>query len=171
MRHDRSSAYDGFTLLDSLVEIARITTVYASEIGAWRYDPPLDCYDMTAVDASVLAQPDSGFYPLLDGADLIGFRSFGPDGQVPGGSYDTEALDTGGGLRPDLVGHGLGREAIETGLSFGRSMFAPNAFRVTVANFNTRPLRVVESVGFRPVTHFAATNSGREYTVLLRPES
>ena len=111
------------------------------------------------------------FLRPASGADLIGFRSFGPDGQVPGGSYDTEALDTGGGLRPDLVGHGLGREAIETGLSFGRSMFAPNAFRVTVANFNTRALRVVESVGFRPVTHFAATNSGREYTVLLRPES
>jgi len=44
-----------------------MTTVYASEIGAWRYDPPLDCYDMTAVDASVLAQPDSGFYALLVG--------------------------------------------------------------------------------------------------------
>jgi hypothetical protein len=39
--------------------------------------------------------------------------------------YDDSALDTGGGLRPDLTGQGKGREAIQTGLDFGRQQFAP----------------------------------------------
>jgi ribosomal-protein-alanine N-acetyltransferase len=47
---------------------------------------------------------------------------------VPGGTYGADALDTGGGLRPDLTGRGLGREALEVGLAFGRSRFAPRAF-------------------------------------------
>jgi ribosomal-protein-alanine N-acetyltransferase len=35
-----------------------------------------------------------------------------PDATQPGGKYNTSALDTGGGLHPDLTGMGLGREAI-----------------------------------------------------------
>ena len=64
---------------------------------------------------------------------LAAFRSFGPDGQVPGGTYDDSALDTGGGLQPDLVGQGLGHEAVAAGLAWGRARYAPAAFRVTVA--------------------------------------
>jgi ribosomal-protein-alanine N-acetyltransferase len=44
------------------------------------------------------------------------------------------ALDTGGGLRPHLVGKGLGRRAIATGPAFASERFAPPAFRVTVAS-------------------------------------
>ena len=90
--------------------------------------------------------------------------------QVPGGSYDSAALDTGGGLRPDLTGKGLGREAIRAGLAFGRERFAPAAFRVTIATFNVRAQRVVRSLGFGPVASFHATTGGRSYEILTRPE-
>jgi [ribosomal protein S18]-alanine N-acetyltransferase len=125
---------------------------------------------MSGPDAAFLAGPESGFFALTEAGDLIGFRSFGADGQVPGGAYDSSALDTGGGLRPDLTGRGLGREAIATGLAFGRERFAPAAFRVTVASFNLRALRVVEALGFRRVDRFRATTSGRSYEILTRPE-
>ncbi len=104
---------------------------------------------MTSADPALLADPASGFFALMDGARLTGFRSFGADGQVPGGGYDESALDTGGGLRPELTGKGLGREAIQAGLAFGRARFAPPALRVTVATFNLRAQRVVEALGFR----------------------
>jgi [ribosomal protein S18]-alanine N-acetyltransferase len=116
------------------------------------------------------APPRLGFYALVSAGELIGFRSFGTDGRVAGGDYDDTALDTGGGLRPDLVGHGLGRQAISTGLAFGRTQFAPLAFRVTVAAFNARALRTVEALGFTRLSRFEATADGRPFEILIRSE-
>ena len=151
------------------MQIVPMTPGYAREIAGWRYDPPYDCYDVTGAD--YVADPGNGFFALVNGTGLIGFRSFGPDGQVPGGSYDGSALDTGGGLRPDLTGRGLGREAIRTGLDFGRRRFAPAAFRVTIATFNIRARRVVEALGFRNVASFKSLADGQSFEILIRPES
>lgn len=89
---------------------------------------------------------------------------------MPGGVYDGSALDTGGGLRPQLTGQGLGREAIATGLDFGRREFSPAAFRVTIASFNVRAQRVVEALGFRRIGSFLASSDQRSYDILVRPE-
>jgi ribosomal-protein-alanine N-acetyltransferase len=67
-----------------------------------------------------------------------------------------------------LTGCGLGRAAIGTGLEFGASRFAPAAFRITVAAFNQRALRVVTALGFRPLTSFEATSDGWTYQILTR---
>ena len=152
------------------MRIVAMTPAYAADVVTWSYDEPYACYDMTGADPEFLTDPANGFFALVDESSLIGFRSFGPDGQVPGGSYDGEALDTGGGLRPELTGQGLGRLAIATGLAFGREHFSPSAFRVTVASFNVRARRVVESLGFRWTSQFAATTDGRRYDILVRPE-
>jgi [ribosomal protein S18]-alanine N-acetyltransferase len=152
------------------VRIVPMTAAYAADIAGWRYPPPYDCYDMTDVEPGFLTDPESGFFALTDDGALIGFRSFGSDGQVPGGSYDSCALDTGGGLRPELTGQGLGRRAISTGLDFGRERFSPAAFRVTVAAFNARALRVVAGLGFSATDRFEAATNGASYVILVRPE-
>ena len=152
------------------MRIAPLRREHALEICSWRYDAPYECYDMAGADPDWLMQPESGFHAVLAGDELIGFRSFGPDGQVPGWSYDETALDTGGGLRPDLVGRGLGRRAIATGLAFGRAQFAPPALRVTVASFNLRALRTVEALGFRRIGQFCASTDGSSFEVLVRAE-
>jgi [ribosomal protein S18]-alanine N-acetyltransferase len=153
------------------MRVVAMTPEYAADIVTWRYPAPYDCYDVGDVPTRFLLDPGNAFFALVSGADeLIGFRSFGADGRVPGGEYDNSALDTGGGLRPSLTGQGLGRQAIRTGLEFGRRRFAPPAFRVTVASFNTRALRVVTSLGFRQVSSFAATTDGRRFEILVRDE-
>ena len=53
----------------------------------------------------------------------------------------------------------------------GRDWFAPAAFRVTVATFNIRALRVVRALGFGHAVSFRATTDGRSYEILTRPES
>jgi ribosomal-protein-alanine N-acetyltransferase len=147
-----------------------MTTEYAADIVTWRYPAPYDCYDMTGADPDFLVDPASGFHALVDddGGGLLGFRSFGPDGQVPGGPYDSSALDTGGGLRPSLTGRGLGREAISTGLAYGVRQFAPPAFRMTIAAFNVRAQKVVRSLGFTPSTRFPASTTGQDYDIFVR---
>ena len=152
------------------LRLTPLAPAQAAEICTWRYPAPYDCYDMTGATAEELAAPSAGFFALLRGDELVGFRSFGPDGRVPGWEYDDAALDTGGGLRPDLTGHGLGRAAITAGLLFGRERFGPPAFRVTVASFNVRALRVLESLGFDRVARFDAARDARSFEVLVRPE-
>ena len=152
------------------MHVAAMTPAHAARIVTWCYPEPYACYDMTGAEPDTLLDPSSGYFALISGHELIGFRSFGPDGRVPGGSYDGSALDTGGGLRPDLTGRGLGRSAIETSLRFGRERFSPVAFRLTVASFNTRAQLVVGRLGFRRVGRFAASTDGREYDIFVRAE-
>jgi len=150
--------------------IVSMTREYANDIAEWVYDPPYEIYSMASTDPEFLLQQTNGFVALVDGGVLIGYRSFGIDGQVPGFDYDDRALDTGGGLRPSLTGRGLGREAISTGLAYGTERFHPVAFRVTVASFNTRATRVVTSLGFLHQAQFDASTDGRTYEVFTRLE-
>ena len=75
------------------IRIAPLTRAYAQDIATWRYDPPYDVYDMAGADPDDLLDPELGFHAVLAGDRLIGFRSFGPDGRVPGWDYDDSALD------------------------------------------------------------------------------
>ena len=159
------------TLDTSDLRLVPLTRAHAEDIVTWRYAEPHDPYDMTGAEPDDLLDPEAGFHAVLAGERLIGFRSFGPDGRVPGRAYDDSALDTGGGLRPDLTGQGLGRTVIAAGLAYGRELFAPTAFRVTVAAFNARALRTVASLGFERVGQFAAARDARLFVVLVRPES
>ncbi|ETK35011.1 hypothetical protein MPTA5024_16390 [Microbispora sp. ATCC PTA-5024] len=151
-----------------VVEIVDMTDEYAADIVTWRYPAPYDCYDLVGSDAGLFTDPRNGYVALVDKGDLIGYRVFGPDGRVPGGEYDESALDTGGGLRPELTGRGLGKHAIATGLEYGAARFRPAAFRVTVAGFNIRAQRVLQGLGFVPNRTFTATTDGRSFVILTR---
>lgn len=153
------------------IHIAPLTREHAEDICTWRYDPPYDVYDLAGVDPVELLDPAVGYHAVLIDDRLIGFRSFGPDGRVPGWEYDDSALDTGGGLRPELTGQGFGRMVISAGLAFGRARFAPPAFRVSVASFNSRALHAVESLGFERLGSFKASRDARDFDVLVRAES
>jgi RimJ/RimL family protein N-acetyltransferase len=151
------------------MRIVPMTVAFGADIATWEYPEPYEQYSMVGVDPEFFTDPDNGYTALVDddGA-LIGYRSFGADGRVPGYVYDDTALDTGGGLRPSLTGQGLGRQAIATGLAYGQERFAPPAFRVTVASFNARAQRVVTSLGFVHVARFDATTDGTPYDVFVR---
>jgi [ribosomal protein S18]-alanine N-acetyltransferase len=151
------------------MRIVPMTPAFAVDLTTWEYPEPYGQYSLIGVDPAFFIEPANGYTALVDdNGRLIGDRSFGADGRVPGYAYDDSALDTGGGLRPSLTGRGLGREAIATGLAYGQERFAPRAFRMTVASFNARAPRVVTSLGFGHVARFAATTDGKPYDVFVR---
>lgn len=143
---------------------------HAEEIVSWRYQPPYDVYDYRdqcpRAAIEYLTDTKNQFFAVLRDAELIAFRSFGPDGRVPGGEYDERHLDTGGGLRPDLTGQGLGAEVVRMGIDFGAREFETDRFRVTIAAFNKRALRVCRRLGFTESARFRRTSDEQQFVVL-----
>jgi RimJ/RimL family protein N-acetyltransferase len=123
------------------------------------------------VDA--LLQPRFAYHSVYDErGDLTGYFCFGEDAQVASGKrlgvYEVEpALDVGLGMRPDLIGRGLGEEFAHAGLRFAREVYSPPAFRLTVAAFNFRAIRVYERAEFETVERFGAPTLGAEKEWLL----
>lgn len=147
--------------------IATLTREHARHMCTWAYPAPYDRYDLTGSAPEDFYDPVHGYLALVDGAGaLVGYRCFGPEGQVPGGTYAGDALDTGGGLRPALTGRGLGRAAIALGLEHGWRVHDPPALRLTVWARNTRALRVVRSLGFNDESSFKAQRCAERYTIL-----
>ena len=141
----------------------------------WRYDTPYDLYNIAPDDAEkemqLLLDPQNAYYTITDEhGHLVAYCCFGLDGQVAGGDYSAAALDIGLGVRPDLTGQGRGLTYVNAVLDFARRTFPPTAFRVTVAEFNKRALRVWEKAGFRPVQTFQRETDGRPFVVLIREE-
>ena len=145
----------------------------AQEIAAWRYETPYDFYDVASdpEDLEELLAPERrrNYYAAVsDGGELAGFFCFGSEAQVPGGDYaDDGTIDIGLGLRPDLVGKRLGLGFVLAGLEFAEERFAPSGFRLTVATFNERAIRVYERAGFRRKETFDS-NKGDSFLITVR---
>ena len=135
----------------------------ARTIAAWRYEPPYSFYDADA-DPSDLALllseeiREGRYFSTFDqrGA-LVGFFEFKPDGGE---------IVIGLGLRPDLTGLGLGSAFLEAGLAFARERFQPARFRLSVATFNERAIRVYERAGFVPLRTYDHETNGGVYPFL-----
>jgi len=142
---------------------------FATEIVKWQYKEPYEVYGFTSEDAAKAVEDliaiKNGFYAVLNKNELIGFRSFGPDGRVNGGIYDESHLDTGGGIRPDLTGKGLGSKIILEGLRFGSREFGTRRFRVTIADFNKRATKACQRIGFKFSSRFLTSKDNKPFSI------
>jgi ribosomal-protein-alanine N-acetyltransferase len=143
---------------------------------AWRYEAPYDVYneDPEKVEQGVtyFLDPEINCYAVThEDGGLVAYCTFGPDGHVPGWAYDTQALDIGLGVRPDLTGQGRGLLYVGAVMDFARHRFAPTTLRVTVAEFNERAQRVWKKAGFRPVGRFEREPDGMAFVVMTQEQS
>jgi [ribosomal protein S18]-alanine N-acetyltransferase len=110
------------------------------EMRSWRYPPPFDFYDG---DVDPPLNPERYFAARDDEAGLVGFYYF---------EQKPPDLDYGLGLRPDLVGLGLGLDFFRAGLKFARERYRPRRVYLHVAEFNERARKVYERAGFEVVS-------------------
>ena len=115
------------------------------EMRSWRYPPPLDFYDG---DIDPPLNPERYFAALDTEGGLAGFYYF---------EEKPPDLDFGLGLRPDLVGRGLGLEFFLLGLEFARERYQPRRVYLHVAEFNERARIVYERAGFVVVSRHVRT--------------
>ena len=142
-----------------------ITADEAHTIADWRYPIPYDVYNVSGDPSSFLI-PDHHYHSVFLRDELAGFFCLGQDARVPGGSYDDQALDIGLGMRPDLIGQGLGSAFFGAVLAF----IPPTPLRLTVAAFNERAKRLYERFDFH-VSHRFCGKDGLTYLQMVRPLS
>jgi ribosomal-protein-alanine N-acetyltransferase len=139
----------------------------ALEASRWHYPPPYQVYDISRASLLTIWAAQQALRPLglaiyyaaLDErGDLAGLFTYLQRG---------DTVEVGLGLRPDLTGRGNGLAFLEAGLDFGRRLYAPAAFRLTVAAFNRRAIAVYERAGFRVV---GARRRGRREELEMRRE-
>jgi len=140
---------------------------------SWRYVPPYDIYNaaepVSEAAINALLRPELHYMAVLNEQnEMIAFRCFGPDAQVPGGDYSDEALDLGGGLRPDLTGKGLGRHVIAAAMNYAFEQLHPLHFRTTIASFNQRAMKVCERLGYKVVSEFIRPSDGLNFEIMMQ---
>ena len=96
------------------------------------------------------------------------FYCIGREAQIEGGDYSENAVDIGGGLRPEMTGSGFGGTFIRSG-SISLRLVGPNTIRATVA-FNLRVLKMCENAGFESVQRFRGPKD-TEFVVLMNGEA
>lgn len=152
---------------DVLYHVKAMTIEDANRIGKWEYDLPYSMYNMGDEPEDIQELTDGSYYSVYSHDDLIGYFCYGRNAQVPGGITeglykDENFLDIGLGLRPDLTGKGKGLEFFITGLEFGKHKYGKKFFRLSVATFNERAIKLYEKAGFKIVATFLNKNSGKE---------
>jgi ribosomal-protein-alanine N-acetyltransferase len=106
----------------------------------WRYPPPYDFYDG---DADPPSNPERYCAALDAEGELVGFYYF---------EEKPTDLEYGLGLRPDLVGQGLGLEFFLAGLAYAHEHYGRRRVYLHLAEFNERARIVYERAGFEVVS-------------------
>lgn len=134
--------------------IIEMTAQHASTICNWKYQAPYALYSMDGSDDCICEFTSGSYYAAVDESqDLIGYLCSGQSARVPGGYAcgiyeDDHYLDIGLGLKPEYTGKGKGLEFVLQGLEFFRRQHQVQSFRLVVATFNERAIKVYERAGF-----------------------
>jgi ribosomal-protein-alanine N-acetyltransferase len=140
----------------------------AEQIANWIYPEPYQVYSMDGSDECITELLDGEYYCGLDSKDQItGYICTGHTARVPGGYAiglyeDNSYVDFGLGLAPALTGMGNGASFVSAGLRFLEQK-GIKRFRLVVASFNTRAIKVYEENGFRRKSIFHSKVNGEDY--------
>ncbi|WP_051314904.1 GNAT family N-acetyltransferase [Alteribacter aurantiacus] len=145
---------------------------HAEEIVFWTYQKPYDLYNLDRTTECIKDLVTEPYYACLNGkGELIGFCCVGEEARVPGGYNediykDKRYLDVGIGLKPELTGLGLGKPFFSQVLTFLGDTYSTPRFRLVVATFNKRAIRLYRSLGFTDERVFYSQLKGKPMAFL-----
>jgi len=145
----------------------------ALDISKWTYEKPYDFYNGGRSEEFIQELLDGSFYSVIDEHDnTVGLYCFGRVAQTPFENQseiykDMSFLDIGLGMRPDLCGKGEGYNFFRKGLEFARNKFSAKKFRLTVAEFNKRAIKLYEKIGFKKIGKFEKKNKDGNINFLI----
>ena len=148
-----------------------MTNELAINILDWTYESPYDLYNNEITDDAISELMNEGYVAVEDeNVALIGFYCSGHSAQVPAGkelgAYAEEAIDIGVGMHPDLTGKGNGYLFFSFVLSELDILYSTSIYRLTVAKFNKRAIKLYENLGFRKTYEFKTENN--DFIIMLK---
>lgn len=128
------------------------TREVAEKIANWEYKKPYDIYNINGDEETIKEIIKDEYYLYSYNDNIIGFFCYGKSARVPNDNnyiYKNENyLDIGIGMNPKLCGKGKGldffKKAVETAYEF----YEKKKYRLTVAKFNKRAIKVYNKYGF-----------------------
>ena len=150
--------------------IQLMTIEYATTIFGWSYENEYSIYSLEQ-DGDTLDELLNGEYfaRLGEEGTPLGFYCFGESARIPMVEEDVYVpgyLDFGLGMRPDLCGKGKGLAFVMDGLDFAGKRYGAASFRLTVAAFNARAIRVYEKAGFQIVRTVRHRGTGDAFYIM-----
>lgn len=142
------------------LNIKRMSYDEVKQISKWVYKEPYSIYSMDGSDNCIGELLNENYFSVSDkNGYLIGYYCFGAPAQVSAGNqfsvYDFKDItDIGLGMSPNLCGQGLGLKFFNSGLGFASNKLSAKRFRLTVATFNQRAIKVYQQAGFEKVNSF-----------------
>ncbi len=149
-----------------------------TKILNWKYDEPYSFYNICKDDSDyidTIIEFISGYYYSVhnENDDLIGYFCFGKSASLRETEQydlykDGKVLDIGFGLKPELTGQGKGKNFIMAILNFCHERFSFQSFRLTVASFNKRAIKVYKRLGFKSVGSFKRNSDSVEFIIMKK---
>ena len=144
------------------MQVRRLSEAERAIVGEWRYPGRLSTYELGGPVA-----PQRPLMAVEHGDELIGYCCFDEEARVPGVEPEEGSLDVGYGLRPDLVGRGLGREFVAAILDYAEAEFEPARLRLVIVDWNATSRRLAEVLGFSE--RVGVVNDQGRFLELVRP--
>jgi ribosomal-protein-alanine N-acetyltransferase len=143
-----------------------MTAADAEDIATWQYDGPWRTYDMRPAEK---VSGEAGYEAVADPVNgaLVGYICLGPEARVPGVDDEPGIVDVGAGMRPSLVGTGIGTEFGAAVLGHIEAVAGEARLRALVQSWNERSLRLCARLGFRAVGTHICIQDGREVTYIV----
>lgn len=142
------------------------------DISNWKYKDEYCIYSMSQSKELFDELTDGSYYAVDDeNRHLVGYFCVGKSAKVPN-RYDYNVykdnsyLDMGLGLRPNLCGQGNGHSFVKAGIDYFSQKLGINKYRLTVASFNIRAIKVYERAGFCYNTSFIKVSNNIEFNVM-----
>ena len=130
----------------------------AQKIADWEYQSPYDIYNMNGEKDAIEKILSNDYYKYSYKDILIGYFCFGTAAIVPNNNKeiyeDEDYIDVGIGLNPQFCNSGRGYNFFSKAVKVGSELYEQNKFRLTVAQFNKRAIKVYKKYGFRKNNNF-----------------
>ncbi len=134
-------------------------------IANWKYPSPYDIYNMEGKSEAVEEILNEKYYSYIYNDFLIGYFCYGDSAKVPTDNpniyKDKDYLDIGVGLNPKLCGEGRGYNFFKKAVDFAYDIYKKKKYRLTVAEFNQRAIKVYMKYGFRKENEFIKNNDDK----------
>jgi len=154
-----------------MYSIEKMSIEHAKTIANWKYPEEYTIYSFYNDSETLHELMTEKYYACLDQENkLVGYFCFGKAAQIPtveDNVYNDNMLDIGLGLAPELCGQKSGSVFLEAGMEYAKANFGTVAFRLSVANFNIRAIKVYEKVGFISHNDVTHKKSGRKFKIMV----